>query len=299
MSQQQQQDQKLKSSGLRKVGFAAVATSMLSIAFSATQPLFLQANNSYEAIPEKRQYVVSKFEELQNVNEELTKISDVNFSPDGQTLASASYDGTVKLWNVATGKNLKILEGHSDKVNSVIFSPDGKTIASASADKTIKIWSQDGTLKKVLQGYDAEVTNVSFCPDNQVIVSSNADNTISLWNVNGSLVKTLTVGNSIRNVNCSPDSNIIAVTSHDNIVRLWNRNGQEINRQELQTSNFSSLGSRGKIYFVPHHKNGDVIGTATSGQGNGGNININTKSLILENGDVIGTATSGQGNGGN
>jgi WD40 repeat protein len=293
MSQQQKQDQKLKSLGLRKVGFAAVATSILSVGLFVTKPLFFQDHNSYEAIPEKRQvYVVPKFEKL--LNEELTKISDVNFSPDGQTLASASYDGTVKLWNVASGKKVITLYQHSGYVSSVSFSPDGERIASANADKSIKIWSRDGSLIKVLRGHDAEVTNVSFCPDNQIIVSSSADKTISLWKLDGKLVKTLTVGGSIRNVDCSPDSNIIAVTSDDNIVRLWNRNGQE-----LQTSNFSSLGSRGKISFVPHDKDGDVISAATRGQGKGGDISIDTKSLILKDGDVISAATRGQGNGGN
>ncbi|MDZ8090213.1 MAG: WD40 repeat domain-containing protein, partial [Nostoc sp. DedQUE12b] len=65
----------------------------------------------------------------------------VAFSPDGKTIASASGDKTVKLWNAATGKEIITLNGHSDYVFSVAFSPDGKTIASASADNTVKLWN--------------------------------------------------------------------------------------------------------------------------------------------------------------
>ena len=63
------------------------------------------------------------------------------FSPDGKTLASASSDKTIKLWNVGTGKQITSLTGHQGWVISAAFSPDGKTLASASSDSTIKLWN--------------------------------------------------------------------------------------------------------------------------------------------------------------
>ncbi|WP_414622747.1 WD40 repeat domain-containing protein, partial [Calothrix sp. CCY 0018] len=70
-------------------------------------------------------------------------VNSVAFSPDGKTLASGSWDKTIKLWNISSGKIISTLDGHQSYVNSVAFSPDGKTLASGSADKTIKLWSLD------------------------------------------------------------------------------------------------------------------------------------------------------------
>jgi WD40 repeat protein len=67
-------------------------------------------------------------------------VSALAISPDGQTLFSGSHFGTIKLWNIATGKQLHTMEGHSSHVSSIAISPDGQTIVSTSDDGTIKVW---------------------------------------------------------------------------------------------------------------------------------------------------------------
>ena len=77
-------------------------------------------------------------------------VEDVAFSPDGKTLAMASREGNVQLWDVATGKLLETLKGHSSAVDAVVFSPDGRTLASGSNDQTVRLWNVE-TRRELMQ----------------------------------------------------------------------------------------------------------------------------------------------------
>ena len=110
-------------------------------------------------------------------------VSSVCFSPDGRTIASASYDHTVRLWNVSAGQHLKTLIGHTSLVESVCFSPDGKTIASASWDNTVRLWNTTtGQHIRTITGHTDIVKSVCFSPDGKTIASASWDKTVRLWN---------------------------------------------------------------------------------------------------------------------
>ncbi|KHG39122.1 WD-40 repeat-containing serine/threonine protein kinase, partial [Aphanizomenon flos-aquae 2012/KM1/D3] len=103
-----------------------------------------------------------------------SSVNSVAYSPDGQTLASASVDKTIKLWNVKTGNLLQTLEGHSSPVNSVAYSPDGQILASATVDNTntIKLWNvKTGNLLQTLTGHSDWVSSVAYSPDGQILAS--------------------------------------------------------------------------------------------------------------------------------
>lgn len=182
------------------------------------------------------------------------EVYSVEFSPNGQTIATASEDETVKLWS-QQGKELNILEGHQNRVWSVKFSPNSQTIATTSWDGTIKLWSWDGKKRReldTLPGHQGWVFGVSFSRDGRTIVSVGADKIVRLWSWDGKqgqLQKHWPSGhtNSIVDVAFSPDDKIIVTASDDGTAKLWNWNGTlhrtlEDHRDEVNGVSFSPDG---------------------------------------------------------
>jgi WD40 repeat protein len=143
------------------------------------------------------------------------RVTSVAFSPDGRLLASGSWDETIKLWEVASGREVRTLSGHTDWVLSVAFSPDGRLLASGAAwpDTTIKLWEvATGREVRTLSGHTSWVTSVAFSPDGRLLASGSHDATIKLWEVaTGSLVRTLSGHTGdVRSVAFSPDGRLLA-----------------------------------------------------------------------------------------
>jgi WD40 repeat protein/DNA-binding XRE family transcriptional regulator len=105
-------------------------------------------------------------------------------APNEQHLASASVDGTVKLWDIHTGACLQTFSEHTAPVLRVQWSPDGGTLASCGYDTTIRFWDlHTGKARTVLLGHTSLITNLVFTPDSRTLVSGSYDGTVRVWDV--------------------------------------------------------------------------------------------------------------------
>lgn len=165
------------------------------------------------------------------------RVNAIAYSPDGKTIVSGGADGTVRLWDVATGKQKANLPHESwinflfpwlnPSVNSVAYSPDGKTVAAIGMDGKLRLWDTQTTqLKAILIGHTGSVNAVVYSPDGKVIATAGdrTDDTVRLWDaVTGETKAVLTGYTFINAVAYSPDGKII-VTGGDHYSRalqLW------------------------------------------------------------------------------
>jgi WD40 repeat protein len=161
----------------------------------------------------------------------------VALSPDGRTLASGGDDGTVKLWDLATGRNIAILKGHQGKVGPLCFSPDGKLLASGSEDRSVSVWDL-ATQQAVatLRGHSDPINDLAFSPDSRSLASASDDHTAKLWNAaSGREIATLRGhGGWVSRVAFSPDGRFLATGSVDRTVQLWDVASQRPTGSALQ-----------------------------------------------------------------
>ena len=150
-------------------------------------------------------------------------VSSVSFSPDGSTLASGSWDGTVQLWDVVTGEPIATLGGRESSGSSVSFSPDGATLASGSLDDTVRLWAvATGEPIAPLEGHTFGVNSVSFSPDGATLASGSLDDTVRLWAVvTGEPIAPLEGHTDrVESVSFSPDGATLASGAGGTIL-LW------------------------------------------------------------------------------
>ncbi|MGF2040561.1 MAG: eIF2A-related protein [Nostoc sp. CmiVER01] len=209
--------------------------------------LLTSINNSY----------CSKSQNTKKCTPKLSPLKSVVFSPDGETLAYGSFDGSVKIleWD-KTKLKLKYVLYYPNAVKSVVFSPDGKTIALASYDKTVKVWDLKANKRKLtLTGHQDVVNSVAFSPDSKTLASASRDKTIRIWNIQAQPPHTfIEHRGAVKSVAFSPDGKTLASASDDKTVKIWDIEGNILS---------TLYGYQGGVTSVKYSPDGKIIASAS------------------------------------
>ncbi|GBE75710.1 WD-40 repeat protein [Microcystis aeruginosa NIES-87] len=201
------------------------------------------------------------------------EVVDISFSPDGNIIATASQDGTVKLWDLE-GKQIKSFSAANNaKFWGISFSPKGQILAAASTDGTVRLWRLNGKdieevePLKVSKGW---VWDISFSPDGQVLASADSSGTVKLWQFDGDKFNPDPIyqikahdqvkgeDQEIYKINFSPDGKFLTTASIDNTAKLWRFDGQKI--EFLRTLK----GHTDSVWDVTFSPDSRMIATASS-----------------------------------
>jgi eukaryotic-like serine/threonine-protein kinase len=181
-------------------------------------------------------------------------INQVTFSPDSRTLATASDDHTVRLWDLAAGTN-KVLAGHTDEAWRSVFLDDGKMVATSSKDRTIRLWDvATGNALRVLAGNDHAVSAILSLPRRRALAAGDYGGEVRLWDLATGEGRVIGQGKGgIEGLAVSPDERRVVWAGHDGHVRL----------HDLETGEDRLLGEVGQMAALALAPDGRFVAART------------------------------------
>jgi WD40 repeat protein len=153
-------------------------------------------------------------------------VHDLAWSPDSKLLATCGYDRLIKLWDVATGKEVRVLKDHSDAVYALAFNPDGRLLASGGADRAVKVWDVDSgrRLYTLIQSTDW-VYAVAWSPDGRHLAAGGVDKSIRIWEVSAAsarLVRSVVAHEApIMRLAYAADGESLFSVGEDRAAKVW------------------------------------------------------------------------------
>ncbi len=174
--------------------------------------------------------ITSNYQLRQTLKGHTGWVRAVAFFPNGFSLASGSYDRTLKLWNTRDNQAFGTLSNHLGSIsgiNAIAVHPNGNTFAIACIDKSIKLWNfRSGKPVRNIEAHAGQVYSVAYSPDGNTLISASADKTLKLWNWRkGELLQTFE-GHQDKVVSVAfyPDGKRIASASFDKTIKIWDVN---------------------------------------------------------------------------
>ncbi|ETO05742.1 WD-40 repeat protein [Reticulomyxa filosa] len=158
-------------------------------------------------------------------------IFSVRFSPEGRRIVSSSFDKTVRVWDVASGKQIQTFKGHIDNVLHAEFSPDGHNIVSCSQDNTIRLWDIESGKELMKLDCIDWVRSINFSPDGKYIISGIQDGTIYIWDINSGkeIQRLVFYSNPITDVQFSSNGQMILASSYGKRIAIWDvKSGEKV-----------------------------------------------------------------------
>jgi WD40 repeat protein len=193
-------------------------------------------------------------------------VRSVAFSPDGRDLATADEDGAIRIWDAATGREVRAVGRHAPPAggatapgaaDAVAFAPDGKSLASGGEDWLVRLWDPNaGSEEGVLRGHTYAVTSLAWFADGRRLASGGADGTVKIWEAAEGRRRDVLPGHTdfVGALAFSPDGAVLASGGDDRTVRLWDA--------ATGASRATLTGHAAAVYAVAFSPDGRTLASA-------------------------------------
>ncbi len=197
----------------------------------------------------------------------------VAFSPDGGTLASASFGNVVKLHDAATGKERAALKGHASVVLALAFSGDGSLLATGAEDGVVKLWDvRAGQARATFKGHGASVTGLVLSPDGRSLVSASADGTVRVWDASAEPgpARLKDFERALAGLAFSPDGRQLVAVDEAGTVTLCDavtgRQGKQLKVAGIRHTSCAGFSADGRAVAVSSVSHDVVVADAATGE---------------------------------